>query len=113
MTVQYHITLRDNPNMTYSAIEQFVKASILFRSTSSSRWLACKRRGQNVPLSAEEGFGPYDETKTQTIPTADLPRDAREGDIVDDDGPNCENREDISGQTVLTSIIRWRTTAHG
>jgi FKBP-type peptidyl-prolyl cis-trans isomerase 2 len=36
-------------------------------------------------LSAEEGFGPYDATKTQTIPTADLPVEAKEGDMVDDD----------------------------
>jgi FKBP-type peptidyl-prolyl cis-trans isomerase 2 len=35
-----------------------------------------------VPLSAEEGFGPYDETKIQTIPPADLPLGAREGDTV-------------------------------
>jgi FKBP-type peptidyl-prolyl cis-trans isomerase 2 len=36
-------------------------------------------------LSAEEGFCPYYETKIQTIPTAALPLEAREGDIVDDD----------------------------
>ena len=42
--------------------------------------------GENktFPLSAEEGFGPYDETKIQTIPPSDLPLDAREGDTVGD-----------------------------
>ena len=39
---------------------------------------------RSFSLSAEEGFGPYyDETKVQTIPPSDLPRDAREGDTVD------------------------------
>ena len=40
---------------------------------------------KTFPLSAEEGFGPHDESKLQIIPTVDLPRDAREGDTVADD----------------------------
>jgi FKBP-type peptidyl-prolyl cis-trans isomerase 2 len=34
-------------------------------------------------LAAEEGFGPYDETKLQVIPIEQLPRETREGDIVE------------------------------
>ena len=36
----------------------------------------------SFPLSAEEGFGLYDETKIQTIPPAELPLEAREGDTI-------------------------------
>lgn len=35
-------------------------------------------------LSAEEAFGPYDETKIRTIPPDALPIDVREGDTVED-----------------------------
>jgi FKBP-type peptidyl-prolyl cis-trans isomerase 2 len=86
VTVRYHITLRDNPPMTYSATEEFVQGQHSIPRAFEQR-MAGMQPGQakTFPLSAEEGFGPYDETKTQTIPTADLPLNAREGDIVDDD----------------------------
>ena len=44
------------------------------------------RPGESItfPLSVEEAFGPYDETKISTIPPDDLPFDAREGDTVED-----------------------------
>jgi len=86
VTVRYHITLRDNPTTIYSATEQFVQGQHIIPLAIEEQ-LAGMQAGQakTFPLSAEEGFGLYDETKTQTIPTADLPLDAQEGDIVDDD----------------------------
>lgn len=40
---------------------------------------------KTFPLSAEEGFGPRDETKVQLIPTIDLPPEVQEGDTIADD----------------------------
>jgi FKBP-type peptidyl-prolyl cis-trans isomerase 2 len=56
---------------------------------------------KTFPLSAEEGFGPYDETKLQTIPTAALPLNAREGDIVDDAGRTAKIVRIFPETTVL------------
>lgn len=86
VTVQYHITLRDNPSTAYSTTEQFIQGQHIIPLTLEQQ-MAGMQPGETkvVPLSAEEGFGPYDETKTQAIPTATLPPDAREGDIVNDD----------------------------
>lgn len=86
VTVQYHIILRDNPSTAYSTTEQFIQGQHII-PLALEQQMAGMQPGETkvVPLSAEEGFGPYDETKTQTIPTASLPSDAREGDIVNDD----------------------------
>jgi FKBP-type peptidyl-prolyl cis-trans isomerase 2 len=87
VTVRYQITLRDNPTTTYSDTEQFIQGEHNIPPALEQQ-VAGMQPGEakTFPLSAEEGFGPYDETKIQTIPTAVLPLDAREGDIVDDAG---------------------------
>lgn len=86
VTVRYHITLRNSPNTIYSAIEQFVQGQHIIPRAIEQQVVGMQAgEAKTFPLSAEEGFGLYDKTKTQTIPTADLPLDAREGDIVDDD----------------------------
>ena len=86
VTVRYHIMVRDNSTTTYSDTEQFVQGQHLIPRTLEQR-MAGMQPGEvkTFPLSVEEGFGPYDETRMQTIPTADLPLEAREGDMVDDD----------------------------
>ena len=55
-------------------------------------------------LSAEEGFGPYDATKMQTIPTADLPVDAQEGDVVDDDAGRMAKIVRIAPDTTVLDL---------
>ncbi len=86
VTVRYQITLRDNPTTTYSATEQFVQGQHSIPPALEQRMAGMQSgEAKTFNLSAEEGFGPYDQTKTQTVQTADLPLDAREGDIVDDD----------------------------
>jgi FKBP-type peptidyl-prolyl cis-trans isomerase SlyD len=103
VTVQYQITLRDNPTTIYSAREEFVQGQHIIPYAIEQQ-LAGMQPGEikAFPLSAEEGFGPYDETKTQTIPTADLPLDAREGDIVDDDaGRTAKILRIFTDRTVL------------
>lgn len=86
VTVQFQITPQDNPTTTYSDTEQFIQGQHIIPPTLEQR-MAGMHQGESktFPLSAEEGFGPHDETKIQIIPTGDLPPVAREGDTITDD----------------------------
>ena len=87
VTVRYQITLRDNTTTSYSDTEQFIQGEHNIPPALEQQMAGMQPgEAKTFPLSAEEGFGPYDGTKIQTIPTAVLPLDAREGDIVDDAG---------------------------
>jgi peptidylprolyl isomerase len=83
VTVWFEITPDGNPMTTYSDIEQFVQGQHTV-PIGIEQQVASMHPGETktFPLSAEEGFGPYDETKIQTVPPAELPLDAREGDTV-------------------------------
>jgi FKBP-type peptidyl-prolyl cis-trans isomerase 2 len=85
VTVRFQIAPWDNPTITYSDTEKFVQGEHLLPPGIEQR-VAGMHPGESItfPLSAEEAFGPYDETKIQTIPPDDLPLDAREGDTVED-----------------------------
>ena len=85
VTAWFEITPWDNPTMTYSEMAQFVQGQHIIPPALEER-MAGMHPGEvkTFPLSADEGFGPYDETKVQTIPPSDLPLEAREGDTVDD-----------------------------
>jgi FKBP-type peptidyl-prolyl cis-trans isomerase 2 len=86
VTVRFQITPRDNPTTTYSDTEQFIQGQHSIPPGLEQR-MAGMHPGEitTFPLSAEEGFGPHDETKLQIIPTGDLPLEAREGDTLTDD----------------------------
>lgn len=86
VTVQFQITPRDNPTTTYSDTEQVIQGQHNI-PPGLEQQMAGMHPGESktFPLSVEEGFGPYDDTKIQIIPTADLPLEAREGDTVTDD----------------------------
>jgi FKBP-type peptidyl-prolyl cis-trans isomerase 2 len=86
VTVQLQITPQENPTTTYSDTQQFIQGQHIIPPGLEQR-IAGMHPGESktFPLSAEEGFGPHDETKLQIIPTGDLPLDAREGDTVTDD----------------------------
>lgn len=86
VTVRFQITPRDNPTTTYSDTEQFIQGQHIVPPGLEQR-MAGMHPGESktFPLSAEEGFGPYDDTKIQIIPIADLPLEARDGDTVTDD----------------------------
>ena len=105
VTVQYQITVLDNPTTTYSATEQFVQGQHILPHAIEQQ-VAGMQPGETktFPLSAEEGFGPYDATKTQTTPTADLPVDAREGDIVEDDAGRTAKIVRISPDTTVLDL---------
>lgn len=86
VTVRIQITPRDNPDETYNETEQFIQGQHTVPEGIESR-VAGMHAGETktFPLSAEEGFGPRDETKLQAIPTIELPPDVREGDILGND----------------------------
>jgi peptidylprolyl isomerase len=83
VTMWFEIIPRDSPTTTYSDIEQFVQGAHAIPLGIEER-IAGMHPGEatSFPLSAEEGFGPYDETKIQAVPPAELPLDAREGDTI-------------------------------
>ena len=83
VTVRFEITPSDSPTTTYSDIEQFVQGQHTV-PLGIEQQAAGMHPGETktFPLSAEEGFGPYDDTKIQTVPPAELPLDAREGDTI-------------------------------
>ena len=105
VTVRYHITLRDNPTTTYSDTEQFVQGQHVIPPALEQQMAGMQPgEAKTFPLSAEEGFGPYDETKLQTIPTAALPLNAREGDIVDDDAGRTAKIVRIFPETTVLDL---------
>jgi FKBP-type peptidyl-prolyl cis-trans isomerase 2 len=85
VTVRFDITSSDNPTTTYIDIEQFIQGQHIIPPAIEEQ-MAGMHPGEakTLLLSAEEGFGPYDDTKIHTIPPADLPLDARDGDTIDD-----------------------------
>ena len=86
VTVRFEITPRDNPTVSYSNTEQFVQGQHIIPPGIEEQ-TAGMHPGEvkTFPLSAEEGFGPYDQKMLQIIPTVDLPREAQEGDTIADD----------------------------
>ena len=85
MTVWFQITPRDHPTTTYSETDQFIQGQHSIPPGLEQR-VAGMHPGEvkTFSLSAEEAFGPYDETKIETILPEDLPLNAREGDTVED-----------------------------
>lgn len=85
VTAQLHITPQDNLATTYSEIDQFIQGQHRI-PPGLEQQMAGMHPGERktYSLSAEESFVPYDETKLQSIPTDQLPRDAREGDTIND-----------------------------
>jgi peptidylprolyl isomerase len=105
VTVWFQITPPENPSLAYSDIEQFVQGQHVVPDAIEQRVVGMQPgESKTFSLSAEEGFGPYDATKTQTIPTADLPVDAREGDIVDDDAGRTATIVRIAPDTTILDL---------
>src|SRR5207247_4197811 len=84
---------------------QFVQGQHVIPPVLEQRMAGMQPGGaKTFPLSAEEGFGPYDETKIQTVPTAALPLEAREGDIVDDDTGRTAKIVSIFPETTVLDL---------
>src|SRR5262245_54422038 len=73
VTVQFQITLQDHPTTTYNDTQQFIQGQHSIPPGLEQR-IAGMHPGESktFPLSAEEGFGPRDETKLHIIPRGDL-----------------------------------------
>lgn len=86
VTIWMQITPGDNPADSYNDTEQFIQGQHTVPEGIESR-VAGMHTGEikTFPLSAEEGFGPRDETKLQLIPTIELPPNVQQGDTLADD----------------------------
>src|SRR5262245_32293274 len=69
VTARFEITPRDNPTRIYSAITKFVQGQHIVPPAIEER-MAGMHPGElkTFPLSPEEGFGTYDESRIETIP---------------------------------------------
>jgi FKBP-type peptidyl-prolyl cis-trans isomerase 2 len=103
VTVLVQITPSDSPTTTY--MNHFVQGQHVVPDAIEQR-VSGMHPGESktFTLSAEEGFGPYDATKMQTIPTADLPVDAQEGDVVDDDAGRMAKIVRIAPDTTILDL---------
>jgi hypothetical protein len=86
VTIRMQITPGDNPAESYTDTEQFIQGQHTVLEGIESQ-VAGMHTGEikTFPLTAEEGFGPRDETKFQLIPTIELPPNVRQGDTLADD----------------------------
>ncbi|MGC4099572.1 MAG: hypothetical protein QM706_20965 [Nitrospira sp.] len=89
VTVRVRITPGDNPDESYSDTEQFIQGEHTVPPGIEAR-VAGMHPGEikTFPLSADEGFGPHDETKIRMVPTIDLPPETQEGDTIGDEAGN-------------------------
>lgn len=105
VTVRFNITLRDTPSTIYSDTEQFVQGQHIIPPALEQQMAGMQPgEAKTFPLSAEEGFGLYDQTKIHTIPTADLPLEAREGNTVDDDAGRTARIVRIFPETTVLDL---------
>jgi FKBP-type peptidyl-prolyl cis-trans isomerase 2 len=85
VTVQYFIAVPGDPKAAYRDVAQFVqgKHEIL---PALEKQVAGMREGdeKQFQLSVDEGFGPYDESRKQTVEKQILPPTVKQGDIVGD-----------------------------
>jgi len=82
VTFFYHITV-PGEQIVLKDVGQFVQGQhqllpVLERQVTGMR----PGEEKTIDLSAEEGFGPYDATKKQTISKSDLPKETKEGDVL-------------------------------
>ena len=85
VTVQYFIAVPGDPKTAYRDVAQFVqgKHDIL---PAFEKQVAGMHEGEEkqFELTADEGFGPYDEGRKETVEKQNLPPEVKQGDIVGD-----------------------------
>ena len=84
VTLLYHITV-PGEKFEVRDVGQFVQGQhqllpVLERQVTGMR----SGEEKNIDLSPEEGFGPYDARKKKTVAKSDLPKDTKEGDVLQD-----------------------------
>ncbi len=105
VTVHFDITPQDDLTTTYSETTQFIQGQHRI-PPGFEQQVAGMHPGERktFSLSAEEGFGPYDETKLQTIPIEQLPLEAREGDRIIDPAGRTARIVRIQPETAVLDI---------
>jgi FKBP-type peptidyl-prolyl cis-trans isomerase 2 len=84
VTMAYHITV-PGEGLDIRDVGQFVQGRHEVLPALEREISGMKMGDQkNLNLSADEGFGPYDASKKATIPRSDLPKGAKEGDVLQD-----------------------------
>lgn len=85
VTVQYFIAVPGDPKAAYRDVTQFVQGrhEIL---PAFEKQVAGMHEGEEkqFQLSPDEGFGPYDERRKQTVQKDLLPSEVKPGDVVGD-----------------------------
>jgi len=85
VTLQYFIAVPGDPKTAYRDVAQFVqgKHDIL---PAFEKQVAGMREGEEkqFELTPDEGFGPYDERRKETVEKQTLPPQVKQGDIVGD-----------------------------
>jgi FKBP-type peptidyl-prolyl cis-trans isomerase 2 len=102
VTVLYHITVPGEKGFNVRDVGQFVQGKHQMLP-AVERVVTGMKTGdeKKVDLSAEEAFGPYDEKKKKTVSRSDLPPEAREGDVVEDDAGEAATVTQLSGRTAV------------
>lgn len=97
VTVQYYIAVPGDPKTAYRDVAQFVqgKHDIL---PAFERQVDGMQEGEEkqFELTPEEGFGPYDEGRKQTVEKQSLPSEVKQGDIVGDKEGNAATVVQVS-----------------
>jgi FKBP-type peptidyl-prolyl cis-trans isomerase 2 len=87
VTFQYKITVPGRIGLSVQDVAVFIqgKHQVL---PAVERAVTGMKEGdvKQIELSAEEGFGPYDDKKKKHVPRVDLPLGVKEGDILEDWG---------------------------
>lgn len=85
VTVQYFIAVPGDPKAAYRDVTQFVQGrhEIL---PAFEKQIAGMHEGEEkqFQLTPDEGFGPYDERRKQTVQKDLLPSEVKPGDVVGD-----------------------------
>jgi len=102
VTFLYQITIPGATAVGYRDVGQFVQGRHeIFPALE--REVAGMKPGEEkkVELTAEEGFGPYDDKKKMDVPRTQLPATAKEGAIVQDKAGHFATVAEFSDSTAV------------
>lgn len=85
VTLMYQITVPGEGGLEIQDVAQFVQGQHQLLPALERVVTGLKPGDEKrVDLSAEDGFGPYDESKKKTVGRWELPSGAKEGDVLED-----------------------------
>ncbi len=102
VTVEYFIAVPDDPKEAYKDVTQFVQGQHEILPAFEKQVAGMKEGEQKeFQLSPDEGFGPYDERRKQTVEKHDLPPEIKEGDVVGDKEGRAATVQQLSSTTAV------------